>query len=736
MQSFRIITPDASRAFTIGRKSDNDLVLENPMVSRNHAVMEPKRIAGGGGTYTGSGETYAGHGEINANSSAAAKCRWFLKSITQNSVTQLNGKTVAFGDEGAVEISDGDIILIGPQQLRVTLKGSALSLLLTDSAEQAIYQTKILNEKWQVLNDEQQLLNIPENTTAKISAKGIATVAFKNAVLSPSGKSTKKVEVKDGESIQLLGCELKLSGQEMICRNLPHGFSVVASHLDVFASKKQLLHDINFNLPAGEILAIIGRSGQGKSTLLRLLQGINRSGDKSKVYIGGMDYRNEEIRKHIAFLEQEPALRKDLTVRETLMDGGRVSMNRSDYQKNAQRRLEKFCELFGLSERIENPVKTLSGGEKRRAALAAELMGSPGLIILDEPLSGLDPFNAKILCTHLKQLAFLGHTVILTTHSYEALKIANKVLVLHHGEQGFYGTPENAYSYFATEDAEEILSNLNEETAVLWKKEEDRQQKSTITFAGDAPKDASNFYFVKEKHPSVFAYKVSLTFKQWFRDKGKFLALLLQPLVIGFLFSQIFSELSSLWIVAFAIILSSNWLALSLSIREIVMEKEILQGELRKGVPLLPIIAAKISLPTIVAFLQSVVVFLFVNFRIFVHVSYPLLLLGIATVVLPAVATGLLVSAFSKNAGQANALLPLLIIPQVALAGALVPLDQMLPIGRGLSYAIWSRYNQGTLLNQLLGRQDDLQNIIVPIAIAVCFYIVMAIKLIRSKKAK
>ena len=98
MQSFRIITPQAGVPLTIGRKPDNSLVLDNPMVSRYHAKLEFENDI------------------------------WRLKNLTQNSVTQVNGN-----DVDTCTIEDGDVILIGPLQLRVTLKGSRLQLLLMES---------------------------------------------------------------------------------------------------------------------------------------------------------------------------------------------------------------------------------------------------------------------------------------------------------------------------------------------------------------------------------------------------------------------------------------------------------------------------------------------------------------------------------------------------------------------------------------------------------------------------
>lgn len=685
MRSFQIITPDRNRPFTIGRKSDNSLVLDNLLVSRYHAVIEPD------------------------------KEQWFLKNLTQNSVTQLNGIDVPFyedtresaGQDGKKKIEDGDEIHIGTNRLRVNVKDGLLTLLLVNSPT----------------SDSAEL---PEGISAQV-LKDHAQLQFTQKFISPQGKSVGALRLSDGESFCIPGYEMSFSAGSLSCRNRPQGFDVKVRHLDVYAGKRRLLKDMSFDLPAGEVLAIIGRSGQGKSTFLKLLQGINRSGKNAKVLIGGLDYRNTEIRKRIAFLEQEPKLRKDLTVRETLLDGGRVSMNKADFRQNVQGRLEKFCELFGLSARMDHLVKTLSGGELRRVALARELMGSPGLIILDEPLSGLDPYNSRILCSHLKQLAFLGHTVILTTHSYEALKIANRMLIIHQGEQVFYGSPAEAYQHFRTEDAEKILSSLDRP---------DTRNNLTQTLAGLVPEIPSrNLYLPNTRLPGQLLYKVGLTTRQWTRDRGKTLTILFQPLIIGFLFSQIFSSLSSLWIVAFAVILSANWLSLSLSIREIVAEREILEGEFRKGVSVFSTATSKLFLPTVIAWIQTLIVFLFMNFRVSVHFD-PLILLALFAMVFPPVVVGLTVSSFAKNPSQANALLPLLIIPQVALAGALVPLDQMLPVGRALSTIIWSRYNQNSLLNLFLERENPIQNTIAAIAIALGCYIVMVIKLNRSKKAK
>ena len=672
---FHVITPDPSKPFTIGRKESCDLRFGDLFVSREHAVIE-KRASG-----------------------------WFLKSLTQNSVTKVNDADVT-----ETPLKDGDIIVIGVRLLRAALNGNELSLLILDQKEDV--NSISLSDGWTAFD-------VPGAGTAKAKVTGDKAEI----------QSVKKVMLENGDTVRIEQGEITFKDGRLMVAKANCGFDVCVRNLDVYAGKKKLLNDINFELPAGEILAIIGQSGQGKSTLLHLLEGMLLKGKESEVRIGSVDYRQKDIREHIAFMAQDPALRRDLTVEETILHGARITMDKREFAATARERFESFTELFGLSDRKNHRVQTLSGGELRRTALAAELMSNPGLIVLDEPLSGLDPYNTKILCSHLKQLAFIGHTIILTTHSYEALDIANKVLVLHKGGQGFYGTPQEAFRYFRSDNPAAILSSLDDDTAVRWK-----NAAEVSTFIGE--KKYTDILFKKIHRKNSFLYGVSLSLKQCFRDRGKVIALFLQPIIIGFLFSQIFSPLSSLWIVAFALILCANWFALSLSIREIVQEKSILRNEFRKGQKILPVLASKSLLPVIAAFVQTLVVYAFVAFRMSLHSSPAALATAFACTVLPAVAIGLFVSSLSRNSGQANAFLPLLIIPQVALAGALVPLDQMQQIGKALSTIIWSRYNQKALLDTLLERQGDMVDSLCALALAIGFYIFTAIVLFRSKKAK
>ena len=697
MFPFRLVNPDPSKPFTIGRKSDNVLHFDNLMVSRYHAVLN--FIDG----------------------------KWILQSLTQNSITMLNGKDVK-----TATINDGDIILIGPRQLRATLRGTSLTLLVMERETANDIQSIPLTSQWKsivipgIFCAAQARLYENRAKANPSDCERQAEIKFEKAIVDESGKRVRTVTIQNGNANRFESAAVGFRNNDLIIESNNNGFDVNIKNLNVFAGKKQLLKGIDFQLPAGEILAIIGRSGQGKSSLLKLIQGINRCDSQSIVRIGGVDYRKNEIRRRIAILPQDPPLRPELTVEETILDGARSSMDIKNFKEDAHIRLKKFCELFGLSDRRKNLVKTLSGGEMRRTALARELMGNPGLVILDEPLSGLDPYNSRILCTHLKQLAFLGHTIILTTHSYEALQIANKILILHQGEEAFYGTVQAAYAQFKTNDPLTLLTAINANDTAQWRETHKTEPKIR----------ESKYFFERTKLPHNFAYTVRITLKQWFRDKGRIAALFLQPAIIGFLLSQIFSEKSSCWTIAFAVILCANWFALSLSIREIVQEKEILRDKFRRGVSALSTLTAKFTLPVFFTLMQTAIVYAFISMRITVNPSILLITAAFACIAIPAPAVGLFTSSLAKNTSQANAFLPLLIIPQVALAGALVPLDQMQPIGRALSSIVWSRYNQASLLNILLERKDDVLNTAMPLAIALGFYIVTAILLHKLKNPR
>ena len=295
MFPFRLVNPDPSKPFTIGRKSDNILQFDNLMVSRYHAVLN----------FTDG--------------------KWILQSLTQNSITMLNGKDVT-----TAAISDGDVIHIGPRQLRATLRGADLTLLIMEREAESDMQTVTLSTEWREIE-------IPGIGKAKCrfgaggnARENRAEIKFAKTIVDESGKRTRTITIANGDASRFESAVVGFRNNDLLIEAQNSGFDVFAQNVNVFAGKKQLLKGIDFELPAGEILAIIGRSGQGKSSLLKMIQGINSCDKQSIVRIGGVDYRKNEIRRRIAILPQDPPLRPELTVEETILDGAR--------RRNAPRR--------------------------------------------------------------------------------------------------------------------------------------------------------------------------------------------------------------------------------------------------------------------------------------------------------------------------------------------------------------------------------------------------------------
>lgn len=680
------------KPFVIGRGKNVDFELKDASVSRRHARIEFR------------------------------EGRWIFTNLSETSGTLSQGKSIETKD-----IEDGDVFLLGLQQLRFSLKGGELSLSHVRTLEDV--PAIPLSEKVSVtlgrgLNDDEpgSILHpaCPKKlATARLEGKRLR-LDFSNRIFS----RTRYLENRG--TLKLPWCLLEFRDGNLFLHQKDVGFSLTVSDVSAEISKKKILDGIRFFLPAGKILSIIGQSGQGKSTFLELLAGKVRRSEGS-VQLDGIDYEEGDVQREIAYLPQEPLLRSSLTVRETLRLSARISLPKDYTANEIESRSTRLLELLRISSLENQKIASLSGGERRRVAIAAELMGAPGLILLDEPLSGLDPLNAKRLCSYLRELSSKGHTVILTTHSYEALQISDDVLLIHQGKMGFYGTPKDAFRFFNAPDPEGILETLSDRTSENWK-----EAGIGSHFEISEPLDS---FFPRFSRKNTFPYFFTVLFRQWFRDPGKAVSLILQPLVIGFLFSQIFSKSSSLWVSAFALVLCANWFALSLAVREVVQEKALLLDEFRKGVSPGKILAAKLFFTAFFAFFETGIVYAFLAGSVSVPPSASLWITLCATI-LPASAAGLLLSVFARNPGQANAFLPLIILPQIALSGALVPKDQMTEIAQKLSLAVWTLYNQSAMQDVFTDTNIHPSDWTLPILIAFLIYIVSIIALKHMKKTK
>jgi ABC-2 type transport system ATP-binding protein len=192
---------------------------------------------------------------------------------------------------------------------------------------------------------------------------------------------------------------------------------------------RRALQDVSFSAAAGELLAIIGPNGAGKTTLLQILAGA-LSPTTGSVSLDSRD---------TGWVPQQPAIYSKLSVRENLRLFARL-----EKVADVDGRVDRMLSEARLDDRADDPVGTLSGGNRQRVNIAVGLLGDPSVLLLDEPSSSLDPRQRERLWEFVSALARDGGTtVVYSTHNVaEAERHADRLLVLADGELLFAGTPD------------------------------------------------------------------------------------------------------------------------------------------------------------------------------------------------------------------------------------------------------------------------------------------------------
>jgi len=193
---------------------------------------------------------------------------------------------------------------------------------------------------------------------------------------------------------------------------------------------------LNLSINSGEIFGLLGPNAAGKSTTIRLLAGILRPGS-GKASILGLDLfsQTEFIKKRIGYVAQQFSLYPDLTVHEN------ITFYAGLYGVDDSNRLQDLLDLYDLAQFKNKTAGLLSGGYKRRLAIACATTHDPELIFLDEPTAGIDPVTRKELWDLFYSLSNDGTTLFVTTHYMEEAERCNRLAFLSHGKLVAQGTP-------------------------------------------------------------------------------------------------------------------------------------------------------------------------------------------------------------------------------------------------------------------------------------------------------
>jgi molybdate/tungstate transport system ATP-binding protein len=206
------------------------------------------------------------------------------------------------------------------------------------------------------------------------------------------------------------------------------------------------LQDISLELTAGDYFMLVGPTGAGKTLLMETIAGLHRV-KTGEIWIEGRDVTGlEPEKRHIGMVYQDCALLPHLSVAENIVFGLKVRQVAAD---NIKKKLEEIVSVIKVEHLLDRKPGKLSGGEKQKVALARALATSPRLLLLDEPLSSLDPESREMLQQELKRLhRELGITVIHITHDFdEALLLGKHIAVIGEGSIRQAGTPEDVFRH-------------------------------------------------------------------------------------------------------------------------------------------------------------------------------------------------------------------------------------------------------------------------------------------------
>ncbi|MCU1344709.1 MAG: putative transporter ATP-binding protein [Acidimicrobiia bacterium] len=486
----------------------------------------------------------------------------------------------------------------------------------------------------------------------------------------------------------------------------PHGFCVHVEKL--FRTVKirggddtTLLDAVTFTVAAGELVAIVGPSGAGKTMLLEAIAGIAPTSAGSVSFDGVDLHANQrKFRGVIGYVPQDDIIHVDLSLRQTLHYAARLRLQSRATAAEVDDAVRSALDAVGLTEQADIRVGSLSGGQRKRASVAVELLTEPRVLFLDEPTSGLDPATSAELIGHVRELADRSATVVFTTHSVADLALCDRVVFLARGGRvGFVGTVDEALEHFHVGSLSELYRCLADA------KLEPYTAGATIAVP-----------MADRRTGNVKTRPVANGFTQWrvltrrtletfLRNPLTLAILLASPVLVVGMFAILFRpgafdlqnpSPSSMVMIGFWIVFAAFFFGLTYGLLQICTERTIVRRERFVGLRLGAYVASKVTV--LVPFLLVVIVAMLSVLRLldrlperpmatYASITVTLLLCAIA-----ALGLGLLTSAAVRNVAQATLALPMLCFPAVLFAGAILPVHLMARAGAALSVVMPSRW--------------------------------------------
>jgi ABC-type multidrug transport system ATPase subunit/ABC-type multidrug transport system permease subunit len=474
------------------------------------------------------------------------------------------------------------------------------------------------------------------------------------------------------------------------------GVGLQGVNLRAEVGARTILQPTTLTVARGEVLALIGPSGSGKSTLLRLLAGVATPTSGETMVDGEpVAMRMPEL----GYVPQQDTIHDRLTVREALSCAAVLRLPADTSEEEVADHVETVVSELDLSAWIDSMIGSLSGGQRKRAACGVELIGRPSIFLLDEPTSGLDPPLERQMMQTIRGLADEGRGVVVTTHATSSLSICDALAIMAPGGHlAYVGPPGDALERYGVAHFDELYSAAQptQDRALDGEEPRPEPRRAELQQADRPPTDRS---FGRQ-----LAVLTGRYLRTFVRDRRTALVLLGQVPVIAVLVALLFpadvlaypdeESMKSAQFV-FLLVTASLWIGLISSCREIVNERSIVLREFAVGSRIGAYLGSKTIVLFSLAVLQTALLVGIVTVLRPLHepaTSYLALYGVLLATSWAAIATGLAVSTLARSVDQATSFVPMLLIPQLLFAGALVTVETMETPVRLLSSLVVARW--------------------------------------------
>ncbi len=673
-------------AVYFGRNPNNDIVLSSHLVSGDHGrfvyrggtwIMEDKAV------YSGIPST---NGLIYNNTSIVSR------AIAEGDFIRI--------DDGVETVSEGVLFVFSS----------------ADSENKWFALPLVSKNEYLIGRDTACDLVLPHISVSKLHAKityeqdgyYLSDNGSTNGVIVNNCRVSGKVKLHEKDVIVITNSKLIFTSSAIFYCCYTSGISVDASNVVIKRGKGRrrfvTCNHVNLSIKPGELVAVIGGSGAGKSTVLNAMCGYLQPAE-GEVYINGVDlYGNfDSLKKLIGYVPQSDIVYDNLTLHDMLMYTARLRLPKDTAPAEIEQAIDKAIATVELTEKKNSYIKSLSGGQRKRASIAVELLSDPNLLFLDEPASGLDPGTERNLMQSLRAMADSGKTVILVTHSTLQLKMCDKIVFMGKGGNlCYYGSYDEALEFFGVADIVDVY-NMITDNAPYWRNAYERQNPPI----GKVRKRAAVSSHSTKNRLKQLAVLSARYIKLVVNDRQRLLLLLLQAPLLAILISFVadgeeFYQYEMTKSLLFALSCSAFWVGMLNAIQEICKERSVLKREYMTGLSLCSYVSSKILVLGVLCLIQSLMitgVFAIaiglpdegIIFSPFIEILLTTFLTATASS-----AMGLFVSSLFTNADRAMTVAPILLMPQILFSGLIFKLDGATETISWFAVCRWSMEGYGT----------------------------------------